>query len=86
MSAWPEYCLMVLLEFGGWPSGESVQALSHPLEAAPTGKLYYQNPQLGFHVMRLIVARLMRDTEIAHTRRSERAHIGEAPAVAAPPT
>jgi hypothetical protein len=28
-------------------------------------RLYYQNPKLGFHVMRLIVARLMHDTEKA---------------------
>ena len=28
-------------------------------------QLYYQNPKLGFHIMRLIVARLMRDTEKA---------------------
>ena len=28
-------------------------------------QLYYQNPKLGFHIIRLIVARLMRDTEKA---------------------
>ena len=26
-------------------------------------QLYYQNPKLGFHIMRLIVARLTRDAE-----------------------
>ena len=28
-------------------------------------QLYYQNPKLGYHIMRLIVARLMRDAEKA---------------------
>jgi len=32
------------------------------LSAEEMALLYYQNPKLGFHVMRLIVARLMRDT------------------------
>jgi hypothetical protein len=45
--------------------------------------LYYQNPQLGFHVIRLIVARLMHDTEVAQHRRGGRDHI-HAPAIGAP--
>lgn len=35
------------------------------LSAEGMARLYYQNPKLGFHVMRLIVARLMHDTEKA---------------------
>ena len=35
------------------------------LSAEGMARLYYQNPQLGFHVMRLIVARLMHDTDKA---------------------
>jgi hypothetical protein len=31
-------------------------------------RLYFQNPKLGFHLMRLIVGRLMRDSA---ARRSE---------------
>lgn len=33
----------------------------YSLTAEEMALLYYQNPKLGFHVMRLIVARLMRD-------------------------
>ena len=54
----------------------------YSLSGEAMAKLYYQNPQLGFHVMRLIVARLMHDTDIAHQRRSEREHIGAAAAAA----
>ncbi len=51
------------------------------LSADAMAQLYYQNPKLGFHVMRMIVARLMHDTDLAHQRRDSRAHIGaEAPA------
>ncbi|MFG6465179.1 Crp/Fnr family transcriptional regulator [Roseateles sp. BYS87W] len=32
------------------------------LSAEEMALLYYQNPKLGFHVMRLVVARLMRDS------------------------
>ena len=39
------------------------------LSADAMAQLYYQNPKLGFHVMRMIVARLMHDTELAHQRR-----------------
>ena len=31
--------------------------------------LYYENPKLGYHVMRLIVARLMHDVDVASRRR-----------------
>ncbi len=37
----------------------------YSLSADGMAQLYYQNPKLGFHVMRLIVARLMHDAEIA---------------------
>jgi len=55
----------------------------YSLSGEAMAKLYYQNPQLGFHVMRLIVSRLMRDTDIAHKRREEREHIAAAQATAA---
>ena len=48
------------------------------LSADAMAQLYYQNPKLGFHVMRMIVARLMHDTDLAHQRRDSRAHIGAA--------
>jgi CRP/FNR family transcriptional regulator, cyclic AMP receptor protein len=35
------------------------------LSAEAMAELYYQNPKLGYHVMRLIVARLMHDVEKA---------------------
>ncbi|KQV60892.1 hypothetical protein ASC95_05570 [Pelomonas sp. Root1217] len=35
----------------------------YSLTAEEMALLYYQNPKLGFHVMRLIVARLMRDAQ-----------------------
>jgi len=38
------------------------------LSAEGMARLYYQNPKLGYHVMRLIVARLMHDTEVAQQR------------------
>ena len=51
------------------------------LSADAMAQLYYQNPKLGFHVMRMIVARLMHDTDLAHQRRDSRARIGaEVPA------
>lgn len=46
------------------------------LSADAMAQLYYQNPKLGFHVMRMIVARLMHDTDLAHQRRDSREHIG----------
>ena len=53
------------------------------LSAEAMAQLYYENPKLGYHVMRLIVARLMHDTEVANKRRDGRAHIGSpAPATA----
>jgi hypothetical protein len=42
------------------------------LSAEGMAQLYYQNPKLGFHVVRLIVARLTRDAEKA--RLQARAH------------
>lgn len=38
------------------------------LSAEAMAKLYFQNPKLGFHVMRLIVARLMHDAEVVSGR------------------
>ncbi len=38
----------------------------YSLTAEEMALLYYQNPKLGFHVMRLIVARLMRDAARPH--------------------
>jgi CRP/FNR family cyclic AMP-dependent transcriptional regulator len=60
----------------------------YSLSAEGMAKLYYQNPKLGFHVMRLIVARLMHDAEVANQRREEKeraqlATAAEAPAAAA---
>jgi CRP-like cAMP-binding protein len=40
----------------------------YSLTAEEMALLYYQNPKLGFHVMRLVVARLMKDAEKAATR------------------
>lgn len=37
----------------------------YSLTAEEMALLYYQNPRLGFHVMRLIVARLLRDAAVA---------------------
>ncbi|HEY6134520.1 MAG TPA: cyclic nucleotide-binding domain-containing protein [Rubrivivax sp.] len=39
----------------------------YTLSADAMAQLYYLNPKLGFHVMRLVVARLMRDVERAKT-------------------
>jgi len=52
----------------------------YSLSADGMAQLYYQNPKLGYHVMRLIVARLMHDADVASKRREERAHIAEAAA------
>jgi len=40
----------------------------HGLSAEAMMHLYFQSPKLGYHVMRLIVARLMHDTEVARAR------------------
>lgn len=40
----------------------------YSLSADGMAQLYYLNPKLGFHVMRLIVARLLRDAELARVR------------------
>lgn len=53
------------------------------LSADAMAKLYYQNPQLGFHVMRLIVARLMHDVEVASKQREARIEAATTPAPAA---
>jgi CRP-like cAMP-binding protein len=37
----------------------------HTLSADGMAQLYYLNPKLGFHVMRLVVARLMHDVAVA---------------------
>ena len=51
------------------------------LSAEAMALLYYENPKLGYHVMRVIVARLLHDADVATKRREDRAHIGaEAPA------
>ena len=44
----------------------------YSLSADGMAQLYYQNPKLGFHVMRLIVARLMHDAEIARQQAAAR--------------
>lgn len=44
----------------------------HSLSADGMAQLYYQNPKLGFHVMRLIVARLMHDAELASRQRGDK--------------
>ncbi len=43
----------------------------HSLTADGMYKLYYQNPKLGFHMMRLVVGRLIRDAESARVRSPE---------------
>ena len=55
----------------------------YSLSAEAMAKLYYQNPKLGYHVMRLIVARLMHDVDVANKRREDRAHIDAGAATAA---
>ncbi len=52
----------------------------YTLSADGMAQLYYLNPKLGFHVMRLVVARLMHDTEVA------RAAISGAGSTAATPS
>ena len=52
-------------------------------------KLYYQNPKLGFHIMRLVVGRLIRDAAVARTGGAARDEdTGTVPVVgsAPPPT
>jgi hypothetical protein len=55
----------------------------YALSAEAMAKLYYVNPKLGFHVMRLVVARLMHDVEVAAQRRTDQAPAGTAPEPAA---
>jgi len=40
----------------------------HALAAEAMAQLYYQNPKLGYHVMRVIFARLMHDVDVANQR------------------
>ena len=44
--------------------------------------LYYENPKLGYHVMRLIVARLMRDVDVANKRREAQERVAAESAAA----
>ena len=47
----------------------------YSLSAEGMALLYYENPKLGFHVMRLIEARLMHDADLASKRLESRQHI-----------
>ena len=40
----------------------------YTLSAAAMAQLYYLNPRLGFHVVKLVVARLLHDAELARAR------------------
>ncbi len=42
----------------------------YALSAEGVAELYYKHPKLGFHVMRLVVARLMHDAEVARAARA----------------
>jgi len=44
--------------------------------------LYYENPKLGYHVMRLIVSRLRHDVEVASRRGESRTQMGVSAAAA----
>jgi hypothetical protein len=52
------------------------------LSAEGMARLYYQNPKLGFHVMRLIVARLLHDAEKARNVADAKAVAPQDPAQA----
>jgi CRP/FNR family transcriptional regulator, cyclic AMP receptor protein len=54
----------------------------YSLSAEAMALLYYENPKLGYHVMGLIVVRLLHDVDVANKRREDRARI--AAALAAP--
>lgn len=54
----------------------------YSLSAEGMARLYYQNPKLGFHVMRLIVARLMNDAEKARHATEKKANSSSEPAQA----
>lgn len=51
----------------------------YSLTAEEMYKLYYQNPKLGFHIMRLVVGRLIRDAAVA------RAAVADSPQVHSQP-
>lgn len=57
----------------------------YSLSSEGMAKLYFQNPKLGFHVMRVIVARLMHDADVAAQKREAERAQAEA-AQAAPST
>lgn len=57
----------------------------YSLSSEGMAKLYFQNPKLGFHVMRVIVARLMNDADVAAQKREAERAQAEA-AQAAPST
>ena len=52
------------------------------LSAEAMALLYYENPKLGYHVMRLIVARLMRDVDVANKRRAAQERVAAESAAA----
>ena len=52
------------------------------LSAEAMALLYYENPKLGYHVMRLIVARLMRDVDVANKRREAQERVAAESAAA----
>lgn len=54
----------------------------YSLSADGMAQLYFQNPKLGYHVMRLVVARLMRDSEKAKARADAVLTAATAPQVA----
>jgi CRP/FNR family cyclic AMP-dependent transcriptional regulator len=56
----------------------------YALSAEDMVALYYQNPKLGFHVMRLVVQRLLHDAEKARAAAAAREPIPEDTATAAP--
>jgi CRP-like cAMP-binding protein len=58
----------------------------HSLSAEGMAQLYYQNPKLGFHVLRLIVQRLTHDAEKARlaARAAEERTIVPSPATVPP--
>jgi CRP/FNR family transcriptional regulator, cyclic AMP receptor protein len=55
----------------------------YSLSAEAMAVLYYENPKLGYHVMRLIVSRLRHDVEVASRRGESRTQMGVSAAAAA---
>jgi CRP/FNR family transcriptional regulator, cyclic AMP receptor protein len=56
----------------------------YTMNAEQMAALYFQNPALGFHVMRLVVARLQRDLERSHADSAPRASMASADTAARP--